>query len=345
MQLFNGPPRIIAQVHSAPLSPIVATVAPETIADKAKAAKHLDIDNRYAGKREKSRPSIVSLRVRDLQTFFRDKHDKFGAAMPEGCEDALDDFGILVNYTVQLGDYRLVRAIKARWMPHLGEVAFDALVIENALKPLYLSADDLGVRIGLDDATRTRLGITTIGAKDFGKAERVERAKHKNVLAEKARRLKAGATPHSESAARTKPWLALGMKRTKYYSERAKGTLRTDSLTPSVASSVYMNQSAAKAGASAPTDLARPRSDSGVERLVTELSAADAWMSVPGLAAGVDRLVAEPSAADDLIQSITKRDAAGAGRLRISQFKNSKNALHNQPLAALASIEMGRAAA
>src|ERR1700691_1890751 len=153
---LNNTPRSIVQVAIVPL------ISNTAIDDQIRAAKLLAIDHHYK-KRKKSRPGIGSRVVRDLQKIFRDRYDKHGGSMPKGCDEALDDFAVLLNYAAQLGDYRVLRACKARWAPWLSEAAFTAMIADNARTPLYLSADALGERVGLYDAARTRLAITTIG--------------------------------------------------------------------------------------------------------------------------------------------------------------------------------------
>jgi hypothetical protein len=89
------------------------------VGDAAKANSHREIDRRYAGKGPKTSARVWMLR--NLCKFFGDRYDKHGPAMPEGCDAALDDFFVLLNYTAMLGDYRALLACKARWAPWLDD--------------------------------------------------------------------------------------------------------------------------------------------------------------------------------------------------------------------------------
>ena len=64
------------------------------------------------------------------------------------------------------------------------------IAAETIARPVKWKADTLGCRLQLTDAERTALKITTIGAFDVGKAERLERRKKKRRAANRARRAK-----------------------------------------------------------------------------------------------------------------------------------------------------------
>jgi hypothetical protein len=86
-------------------------------------------------------------------------------------------------------------------------------------KPLRWTADTLAWRIGLNDATRTLLKITTIGAIDLNKVQRAERRKQRDAAAHRARR----AAVVSVSDYEEKPWEAQGISRATWY-RRGKPT-------------------------------------------------------------------------------------------------------------------------
>jgi hypothetical protein len=166
-----------------------------------------EIAKRYGRKRRK--PSVGVLMLRDLRKFF---DDRYGQAMPEGDDGAHDDFLILLNYVAMLGDYRALRATKERWAPWMSEGSFDALVATVTANPLYLTADELGARIGLYDAKRTELKIRSIGAVDVPLAQRIERRKAKKLAKRKAKRA-ALRDLRPVPATKAKPWLAFGRSR------------------------------------------------------------------------------------------------------------------------------------
>jgi hypothetical protein len=334
-------PRIIAQVPTALLAQNTATVARETIG----ALRRETVLNNARQRRKRPRPNICVLMLRDLRKFLRDKYDKHGDAMPEGDDGALDDFIILLNYVAMLGDYRALRAAKARWMPLLDEATFDAMVAQVVHSPLYLSPDALGERIGLYDAKRTELKIKTIGAIDCNKAQRIER-RHGRKLAKRKAKRAALRDLRPVSASEAKPWVALGMSRASWY---AKGkpthldsgqNMAPNKLSLSAGCQVLSKQSA---GASPSGDLTR---SVGVEAY----TAPDGWALHPVRDTGVAVLVPEPSAAAALVQSQAlvaeivpaERGSAIAGRLCFHWIK--KNPFHHHSLPALA-LEMGRAAA
>jgi hypothetical protein len=84
-------------------------------------------------------------------------------------------------------------------------------------KPRKLRADRIAKILKVTDAERTALRLTTIGACDVSKAERLRRRKERHRVAQKARRRARGIIPRDQylawSASRTKPWEALGISR------------------------------------------------------------------------------------------------------------------------------------
>jgi hypothetical protein len=215
------------------LSNRVRAISQETSCEKhfvdetpGQQAQHREIAQRYSRKRGRRRPSLVPLRIRDLEAFYR---EKYGAIMPNDDPRALDCLIVLLHHVAGLGDPRAVRACAARWAPWLTEAEYAAIVVEIECTPLRWGADSLAREIGLDDAVRTLLRITTIGANDCDKAQRSKRRKRRNTAAHRARRAEAGAGSHATSAEHLKPWRALGMSRRTYYRKLAIGTLGTDS--------------------------------------------------------------------------------------------------------------------
>jgi hypothetical protein len=77
--------------------------------------------------------------------------------------------------------------MRCPWMA-AGEAA--AIAAEVMAHPVKWKADTLGWRLGLTDAQRTALKITTIGGIDVSEAERLERRKEKRRAADRARRAK-----------------------------------------------------------------------------------------------------------------------------------------------------------
>jgi hypothetical protein len=205
------------------------TVSQASFADETPAQRLLHREVAWRDRQRKlkrsPRPKLF-FRIRDLERFFA---DRYGPVLPN--DDAgRDDIFVFANHLAHLNkpDQR-IRAWLRRWAPWYGDDRTDALVREVMAKPQKWRADALAKRIGLDDATRTRLKITTIGATDCGKAKRAALRTERNNAAKRARRAEAGAASHAASAARCKPWAALGISRRTYYRKGLNGTVGTNS--------------------------------------------------------------------------------------------------------------------
>jgi hypothetical protein len=182
---------------------------------------------RVAGDRRSRRADPKTyIRIRELERLF---FDRYGAMLPN--DDAgLDDIFVMANHLAQLAepDQRITAWLR-RWAPWHGEGSTVALIRSVTPKPLKWRADVLARQLGLDYATRMRLRITTIGAIDCGKAKRAALRRKRNNAAKRASRARDGAASHATSAARTKPWLALGISPRSYYRKRLNGTGGTNS--------------------------------------------------------------------------------------------------------------------
>jgi hypothetical protein len=302
MQINNGP-RNKAQVQPAVLASHGAIITD----DQHKSALHRDIARRH--KRKHAPVSHVRI-TRELRKTFGDRYDNHGPAMPDGCDAALDDFLILLNYVAMLGDYRALRSAKARWMPRLNETVFDRMVDQVVRSPLYLTPDALGQRIGLTDAKRTELKIKSIGGIGCNKSQRDDRRKANKIAARKITRA-ADRNRRPVAASKAKPWQALGMSRSSWYANGkpqlldAGQNLTPNKLTISAGRQLLSRQCA---GASAQAG-----------------SAADV---VPNPASATVSTVR--------VERVTKRDSAFAGHSGLHWIEISKNPFQNahwKPLA------------
>jgi hypothetical protein len=93
----------------------------------------------------------------------------------------------------------------------------DSLDIMLKAKAKKRTADQEARLLGIDFQMRTEMDFRTIGACDISKAERLRFAAQKQAMDKAWKREQAGAKPQSKSAARNKPWEAMGIGRTKYY--------------------------------------------------------------------------------------------------------------------------------
>jgi hypothetical protein len=171
-------------------------------------ADHREIEQRY---RKKRRGAKTYRRIRELEIIFA---DRYGAVLPE--RGARVDLIILLHHVARLGDPSAFEVYKTRWFPWISNDDLADLVAMVKRKPLRWKADPLADELDLDYATRTRLGITTIGAVDFSKRQRTRRRRKLNNDKKRLKRVQAGATPHAVSEARLKPWLALGISESTY---------------------------------------------------------------------------------------------------------------------------------
>jgi len=191
---------------------------PQQIAD------HREIARRHR-RRNDGASFLPRLRIAELQRIFvmhyREKRlpdDDAGHA----------DLRLMADHLAQI-DPRLIRPWVATWMPTLPAAELDTLIADVGTGRRW-KADALARELGLDDATRTRLKIKTIGAVDCGKSKRMNRRRRRRIAADRARRARAGAHSHAQSAAATQPWIDEGISRRTWYRRRAQvGTVGTES--------------------------------------------------------------------------------------------------------------------
>jgi hypothetical protein len=185
-----------------------------------KAARHTEIRQRYARRRRKRpRPSLGALRIRDLNRLFDARYGRELADDDAGRGDAL----IMAHHLAALsGDPRKRIGswlrLRAPWMS-LKEA--EAVLVETMTRPQRWRADKLAWRLRLIEADRARLRITTIGAVDVPRLERIKRRKAKARLYSRQWRAAKGAKPRvsylAGSISRIQPWRALKMSRAAWY--------------------------------------------------------------------------------------------------------------------------------
>jgi hypothetical protein len=96
----------------------------------------------------------------------------------------------------------------------------EAVLAGATAKPRRWRADALGKLLGLTDTQRTELKITTIGACDVTKAERMKRRRERARQRQAAKRQAASVSRAqylAACAAKPKPWLLLGLSRATWY--------------------------------------------------------------------------------------------------------------------------------
>lgn len=187
-------------------------------------ARHREIARRHCRRRNDA-AFLPRLRIAELERIFALHYRD--TRLPD--DDAgRADMRLIADHLAQI-DPRLIRPWASKWMPTLPAAELDALVADVGTGRRW-KADALARELGLDDVTRSRLKIKTIGAVDCSKAKRKTRRRRKRNAADRARRAKAGARPHAQSAAATQPWLDEGISRRTWYRRRAQnGTDGTNS--------------------------------------------------------------------------------------------------------------------
>jgi hypothetical protein len=182
------------------------------------AALHADIARKYERQRDRQPVSIAAVRVGELQRLFQ---ARYGQTLPD--DDAgREDARIMAHHLARLPNAE--RRIP-NWLdlhaPWMTPSEIRSLTAEAFTKRRKWKADRLAVRLNICDAERSRLAITTIGAVDADRAQRLARRRDRaRQRKEESRRAK-GAKPRVEyeanSLSRNEPWKTLSMSRASWY--------------------------------------------------------------------------------------------------------------------------------
>lgn len=162
---------------------------------------------------------IALLRLRELERIISSRH---GGILPNTAtgHELLCMVGHHIAHCGSDAERHIV-GWAGLWAPWMAPENAAATAAEIVGRPLKFKADTLGWRIQLSKTERESLGITTIGAFDQSKAERVLMRKIKRAGADLERRRQKGAIPRLQYEAKSKtqrqPWAQLGMSRTTWY--------------------------------------------------------------------------------------------------------------------------------
>jgi hypothetical protein len=152
-------------------------------------ARLWEIKRRYSSRAKvgkRSRP-MAAIRIAELKRWLGDQIGE-GIELEPGDQSA-SIARIFVHHFVVLADgNRKAADWLNTYCPWVDRRDREAMITEANHCPLKWSADKLAWKIRLDDATRTRLKITTIGAFDVPKAERDKRRKEASRIRAKAHR-------------------------------------------------------------------------------------------------------------------------------------------------------------
>jgi hypothetical protein len=198
--------------------------APDQIARKlAAVARRYAADQR--DRMPKGRPRWIVLRIAQLRRLLA---DRYGPQLPD--DDAgREDARIMVNHLALRGGRQTARMLAwldgaCPWMT-AGERA--ELVDTAADQPQRWTPDQLAERLNLLEADRRRLEITTIGAVDVTREQRLALRRERSRLARQEQRRAAGRKPRAdylqECKAKPRPWQAAGISRSLWYRIRKNG--------------------------------------------------------------------------------------------------------------------------
>jgi hypothetical protein len=159
-------------------------------------AKHIEIARRYAwhvrqrrgGSKLTFSQLIPRVRLRELERIFQ---RRYGRLLPD--DDAgRDDLILAAHHVAHLGGDAVGHIIAwARgWAPWMPQAEAREIADRVAAEPKKFTADSLAWRLRLSMIERTELKITTIGAFDCSKSERVELRKIRDREAKRAHRAK-----------------------------------------------------------------------------------------------------------------------------------------------------------
>jgi hypothetical protein len=183
------------------------------------AGRHAEIARRYDnGKGERQPVSMAVLRIAELRRLLTARYGLVLTDDDAGRDDAL----VMAHHLAKRPEAeRRIPAWLSLWAPWMTSDEVADLTTMVIAKPLRWRADKLAIRLHLTEDERRRLRITTIGAIDLTKAERLARRRLHKRLYKEARRRHAGAKPRTEYEAnsinRIKPWVVLGMSRASWY--------------------------------------------------------------------------------------------------------------------------------
>jgi hypothetical protein len=193
------------------------TVTIASTAARLKKAKHHEIAVRY--RNGKKPTSMAPLRCAEIRRLFV---SRYGRVLPD--DDAgRDDARIMCHHLALMsGDQRLrMKSWLTVWTPWMSADEMASLITNVIAKPIRWRADTMAGRLGLMEADRARLGITTIGAVDVSKAEREAARKARKRQAKREKRRAKGAIARREHLAQSKeqakPWITEGISRRTWY--------------------------------------------------------------------------------------------------------------------------------
>jgi hypothetical protein len=157
--------------------------------------------------------SFARQRVADLQRLIR---GRWGGRVPAGARNVVAHLATV--HLLQLG--RDPSEWCERWLDGHDPKELARTVKTATRRPYRYRNRTIGELLEVTADEVTRYGLKSISASGETVEEVKQRRQERKALAERERRLKAGARPHAASARRRQPWVALGISRSTYYTRR-----------------------------------------------------------------------------------------------------------------------------
>lgn len=185
---------------------------------------------RHRARRRRSPQQIIPLRLADLDRLFASRYR--GPQLPDDDAGREDIEPVIHHLAALTQPARRAGHWLAHWAPWLSLAESAELIARCIAQARAWTADELAWRYRVTRDERDRLGLTTIGAIDFGKAARTKRRNQRNRKAKTEARRKAGlkrrADYEAQSIERAKPWIEEGISRRTWFRRmaqvRARGT-------------------------------------------------------------------------------------------------------------------------
>jgi hypothetical protein len=196
--------------------------------DRHTQAQRAEIKRRYQRRgTPRTKPQFASLRLRDITKLIRGRH---GVELPDN-ESGRLLVEIAAHHLAMLNGNPVDRVERwvGLWAPwyRIGDLA--ELNVAVLRHPKRWKADQLAWVLRLTEADRRALGITTIGAIDMGKRERMARRRQRARARRMAKHRANGVRPRAEylaSVAKPKPWIVAGISRATWFRRKRSETPR-----------------------------------------------------------------------------------------------------------------------
>lgn len=186
------------------------------------------LGQRSRGRQSRGEFRLGRLRLREIERVITARHGQF---VP-----ATDDADAYLRAAALSNSGQDVAAWCARWAPWADRLLIEAIEQEAAHRRHMLRADEVAKMLSVKLDERDRLGLSTIGACDVPRSERLSRAREKKREADRNRlatkRAAAGSSDREAyvtgSLSRTRPWELEGISRRTWERRRVASPSRVE---------------------------------------------------------------------------------------------------------------------